>query len=382
MTPSVPTIGRILSPKPCVAGVGPRPCRAMILGEAPGEAEERLGIPFCGASGQELDRCLAEAGWNPGEIYKTNVFKTRPMNNKLESIFLPQTEWKSLFGAPSAASSPDAAAANPGAPYRIDNKIHLLPPTFQAELNSLKEEIEQCNPNLIIALGNTALWSLTGRQNISSLRGTALLSTTLSTPRKLLPSWHPAAILRQWDLRPILVADLIKARRQADYPEIRRPSRQVLVNPTLTDLDIWLTHLQTDPPSALAVDVETRRGQITEIGFARSSTDALVVPFIKSFNENYWPTPGCEATALRYVKAILEVPTAKVFQNGLYDLQYIWRTWHFVPKNCLHDTMLKHHSLFPEVQKGLGFLGSLYTDEPAWKFMRARKATEGKLDDE
>jgi DNA polymerase len=347
----------------------------MLLGEAPGEQEERLGIPFVGASGQELDRMLAEAGWNPGEIYKTNVFKTRPLNNKLESIFVSQQEWKTLYGTTTTgAGSP--------APYRIDNKIHFLPPSFQLELSHLAEEIAACNPNLILALGNTALWSLTGRQNISSLRGTVLLSTTLSTPRKLLPSWHPAAILRQWDLRPILIADLIKARRQAQFPEIRRPSRQVLVNPTLTDLEIWYARLLEDPPSSLAVDVETKRGQITEIGFARSSVNALVVPFIKSFNEHYWPTPGCEATALRGVKAILQTPIPKVFQNGLYDLQYIWRTWRLTPRNCLHDTMLKHHSLFPEVQKGLGFLGSLYTDEPAWKFMRARKATEGKLDDE
>jgi hypothetical protein len=132
----------------------------------------------------------------------------------------------------------------------------------------------------------------------------------------------------------------------------------------------------------LAVDVETRNGQITEIGFARSSSEALVVPFIKGHNTHYWPTPGCEATALRYVKGILQSPIPKIFQNGLYDIQYIWRTWKFPPRNCAEDTMLKHHSLFPEMQKGLGFLGSIYTEEPAWKFMRKGKETEGKADDE
>jgi DNA polymerase len=344
----------------------------MIIGEAPGEQEAKLGIPFVGAAGNLLNQLLREAGLETGGVYKTNVFHTRPLRNRLESIFLPQSEWKEKFGA---------SNVSPGAPYRIENKIHLLPPPFLPELERLQQEIDKCQPNVILALGNTALWSLTGRQNISSLRGTVLLSTTLSTPRKLLPTFHPAAVLRQWDLRSIVVADLIKAKRQAEFPELRRPSRLVTLSPSLVDLEIFLR--ETLPTAeALATDVETRNGQITEIGFAPSPNQALVVPFIKGYSSHYWETAATEATALAYVKAILQSPVPKIFQNGLYDIQYIWRNWGFAPRACEHDTMLKHHSLFPEVQKGLGFLGSLYTDEPAWKFMRARKETEGKRDDE
>jgi len=375
MTTLAPIQGRLSNPNPCIQGLGRKPNKILLLGEAPGETEQRLGIPFCGSSGKELDRMLAEAGIPTGEVYKTNVFWTRPLNNDLKSIFIPSLEWKATYGS---TTSPGTS----GISYRIENKVHLLPPAFQTELTRLYEEIEQCNPNLIVALGNTALWSLTGRQNISSVRGTVLPSSTLSKQRKLLPTYHPAAVQRQWDLRAITIADLVKAKRQAEFPEIRRPQRFVLCSPTLSDLETWFSSLMEQRPSALAVDVETRNGQITEIGFASSPSSALVVPFIKNYQTHYWPTAEEETKALAIVEAILQSDIPKVFQNGLYDLQYIWRTWRFTPRACVHDTMIKHHSLFPEVQKGLGFLGSLYTDEPAWKFMRREKQTEGKRDDE
>lgn len=267
-------------------------------------------------------------------------------------------------------------------PLKLDNRLHYLHPNFYPEIERLHKEIEECNPNLILACGNTALWALTGRQNISSLRGTTLISSTLSTSqRKVLPTYHPAAVLREWSLRTIVLADLMKARIQAEFPEVRRPQRSITINPTLSDLREFIGS-SLPSASALATDVETRNGQITCIGFAVSSSEALVVPFVRGFKESYWETPEAEAQALRLVRAILLHPVPKIFQNGLYDLQYIWRTWRVAPRNCIHDTMLRHHAMFPEMQKGLGFLGSLYTEEPAWKLMRKTKDTEEKRDDE
>lgn len=380
--------------KRCISPRGPSPTKIMLLGEAPGEQEERLGMPFVGPSGRELERMLMEAGINPGSTFMTNVFHVRPTNNQLSSLMMSAAEWKSFSTAKpnnsQSASTPglpmNSAPGLPGPwgttgipPMKVEQKLMYLRPEYYSELARLHEEILQCSPNVIIALGNTALWSLTGKQNISSLRGTTLASSTLSVSRKVLPTFHPAAVLRQWDMRSIVVADLIKARIQSEFPEVRRPQRKILINPSLTDIENFLQLLPIC--SALACDVETRNGQITEIGFAPSATHALVVPFIRGYNSHYWPSAFEESSALRLVRAILQHPVPKVFQNGLYDLQYIWKTWHFAPRACLHDTMLKHHSMFPELQKGLGFLGSLYTDEPAWKLMRTKDTAE-KRDDE
>lgn len=72
------------------------------------------------------------------------------------------------------------------------------------------------------------------------------------------------------------------------------------------------------------------------------------------------------------VKKLLDSPAEKVMQNGSYDLQWTWRKWGRPMNNFNIDTTLAHHSLYPEMQKDLGFLGSVYTTEPSWKLMRQR----------
>jgi hypothetical protein len=179
-----------------------------------------------------------------------------------------------------------------------------------------------------------------------------------------------------------VIVDLLKAARQSQFPEIRRPQRTIRIAESVGEIGAYARSL--DPNGPIACDVETRKGQITCIGFSQSREFALVVPFIKGHKAHYWETPEIEAEALAAVAAILRHPAPKLFQNGLYDLQYIWRVWHLHVTNPLHDTMLRHHAQYPELQKGLGFLGSVYTDEPAWKLMRAKAKTdtEFKRDDE
>lgn len=69
-----------------------------------------------------------------------------------------------------------------------------------------------------------------------------------------------------------------------------------------------------------------------------------------------------------------------IFHNCAYDLQYLLREG-FRITGPVHDTMLMHHAHLPEMRKSLGFLGSVYTDEPAWKSMRERGEETFKLDD-
>jgi hypothetical protein len=66
-------------------------------------------------------------------------------------------------------------------------------------------------------------------------------------------------------------------------------------------------------------------------------------------------------------------PVGKIFQNGLYDIAFIWRAWKIPVMNAEEDTMLLHHALQPESLKSLGYLGSIYTDEGPWKSMREVK---------
>jgi hypothetical protein len=95
--------------------------------------------------------------------------------------------------------------------------------------------------------------------------------------------------------------------------------------------------------------------------------------------KSYWGHNE-ERVIWQLIKQLCELPVSKVFQNGLFDLHFLWRKYGITVANCEHDSMLLHHSLHPEMLKGLGFLGSLYSHEPAWKLMRPKG--KGTLKDE
>ena len=187
---------------------------------------------------------------------------------------------------------------------------------------------------------------------------------------KCLPTYHPAGVIYQWNLRGTVVADLMKAQNEARSPDVVRPERSIQVAPDIDDLE-EMTGMILENAKILAPDIETLNGQIRCIGFAWTRSDALVVPFINSLSgAHYWFDEATELRAWNCVRRLLESPIPKVFQNGLFDLQYLTRAGINV-RNCQHDTMLLHHVLYPELPKGLGFLGSIYTNQPdAWKLMR------------
>lgn len=335
--------------KPCIKSVGPTNARIALVGEAPGENEELLGLPFVGWSGQLLDDMLAQAGILRSECFLTNVLFTRPPANRLESFCVKRTEPGALTEMPALLK---------GSYLRDD---------FRPELERLHSELRAVRPNVIVALGNTACWAILRQTAISKIRGTAI-GTQFG---KVIPTYHPAAVTRQWELRPIVVADLMKVKAESDFPEVLRPEREIIIDPTLAEIEAFIDHARG--AKYLAVDIETRIGQITCIGFAVSRALALVIPFwdMRQESKSYWPTPLEEVRAWKFVRELLLLPQPKIFQNGLYDLQYLRRRKIFV-RNATHDTMLMHHAMHPELLKGLGFMGSIYTSEPAWKLMRRR----------
>jgi len=129
------------------------------------------------------------------------------------------------------------------------------------------------------------------------IRGTCHTSR-LGAKWKVLPTYHPAYVLRDWSKRTIVIADLLKAEREAKFPEIRRPERWVTVNPTIGEIDDWISRW-TPFARYLAVDIETALRQITTIGFAASRQRAISIPFVdhRKPGWSYWPTPEAELAA-------------------------------------------------------------------------------------
>lgn len=345
-----------------------------------GESEQRLGEGFVGSSGIELIRMLAEAGamelsdedkrdirlyfserepkftnriWHRHpEFYRTNVFQQHSPANNLEYF---------------CGGKGDAL---PGYPALLKSKY--VRKEFQYELDRLGDEILGRDPNLIVCLGNSALWALAGTTGISKLRGTTCVSTHTVSDYKLLCTYHPAAVLRQWELRPTTIADFTKIKREALSPLLCRPECFIYVEPTLPDIEAFINE-QILNCEILSVDIETSGREITCIGFAPTKSIALVIPFHDSrrTDRSYWPTAEAERQCWRLIRRVLEdgaIP--KLFQNGLYDIAFLWRSYGIGVMGAKEDTMLLHHALLPEALKGLAFLGSVYTDHGPWKSER------------
>lgn len=355
---------------------GPRDAKLVVCAEAFGETEERYGRPLVGQSGREFFRCLGEAwederplraaneradgrwialrdDWLASEgILLTNVFAFRPPGNNLGAICAAKGE------LPADYSLPQVRTENP----------RFVKPEYLGEIERLKEELNYVKRNVTVLLGGTATWALLRSAAIGSLRG-AVAESPVILGLKCLPAYHPAAILRQWGWRPILLADLLKARKERSSAEISRLARSIIVSPSIEEVETW-TQTTLKSAKLLAPDIETMNGQIRCIGFARSASEALVVPFVRELRGgSYWESESHELRAWHSVRTLLESPIPKVGQNFLFDLQYLSRMG-IRPRACQHDTMLLHHVLYPEMQKGLGFLGSVYTNESSWKLLR------------
>lgn len=325
------------------------PLRVAVVGEAWGEHEERHEAAFVGPTGRFLRAFMSKAGLRPRDCLFTNVFNLRPRpTNAIENILGPKKG--ALEGRPAVAKGKYAR------------------PEHESELSRLGAEICSARPRLVIALGATASWALLDTQGIAKHRGAPAWSERYGV--WVLPTYHPSAVLRTPTHRPVFYADLRKAARISEEPSYSRPAREIWLDPTLEDLRRYEPRVLS--AAMVACDIETSDGQITCIGFAPEPSSAIVIPFLdpRKFDRSYWRSKSQEIEAWEFVRRWLKEARGIVWHNGYYDMQFLWKQ-HGIPTPApSEDTMLMHHSMEPEMRKSLGFLATLYTDEPSWKTMR------------
>jgi uracil-DNA glycosylase family protein len=148
-----------------VFGEGPASARVMLVGEQPGDQEDRQGHPFVGPAGRLLDAALEKAGIDRTQVYITNAVK--------HFKFVRQELTKRrLHKKPSAG---EVKACNPW----------------------LREEIRVVQPEVIVALGSTAAQALLGRSfRVTQHRGELVQSDWAGA---VVPTVHPSAVLRAPD---------------------------------------------------------------------------------------------------------------------------------------------------------------------------------------
>jgi uracil-DNA glycosylase family protein len=164
-----------------VPGEGASNARVMLIGEQPGDEEDLRGHPFVGPAGRILDQCLVAAALERDAVFVTNAVK--------------HFKWE------------------PRGKRRLHKKPNL------SEINAcnvwLHNEIRRVKPQVLVALGATALRALLGRTlTIEAARQQSLRHGLGAT---VLASYHPSAILRAdgehaVHLRTALIHDLTRAR--------------------------------------------------------------------------------------------------------------------------------------------------------------------------
>lgn len=339
-------------------GTGPAPSRLMIVGEAWGKDEEERGEPFVGASGQELNRMLHDAGLMRSEAFCTNVVNHRPRDNKLR-------EWI-------------AYTKDDRTPEHVQWKGWFVKPIVIEGYKQLLAEIEMVKPNVIIPVGNLALHALRegcikmkpkGPSGILKWRGSQLRMDGSPTNPKVIPTVHPAYVLRQWSERYTAVQDLRRVARHLDSREYSPPKWNFRLRPSFTQVITtlrWLRDRAEEQTLWVELDLETRAGHIACLGLSWSLVDALCIPFMCVENkEGYW-NPDEEAFIIWELYQLLGHPRTKGrvkvrWQNGLYDAQYIFRHWHFVPHHE-QDTMISQHAVYSDQPKALAYIASIHCD--------------------
>lgn len=150
-----------------VPGSGNHSASILFVGEAPGDKEDKSGLPFCGAAGKFLDKMLESINLRREDVFIANTVKCRPPENR----------------------DPEISEKNACRPY-------------------LERQIVLIKPKIIVCLGRHAVASMLPDQpNISKIHGDPIAGANGII---YLPLYHPAAALHNGSLRATLLADFAK----------------------------------------------------------------------------------------------------------------------------------------------------------------------------
>jgi len=307
-----------------------KPTRLCIIGESLGADEELEGDYFVGKAGGLLNKLLADLNIPRSSIYITNVCKVRPPANKMDRLY----------------------------------ELGLSTADF---LPMLKEELSIVQPKAILAVGNLALQVLTHESGITKWRGSLMECKLTPEPYPLIPTLHPAYLLRgQLHLYPYVRHDIKTWAKLAFGIKPKDISYEQIINPTFTQAFEFLKTINATSTST-CFDIETVGHQrITCIGWTLNPNSAICIPFRHSGLKLRW-SEAEQIMLLNEMRSIFQNPRiTKIAQNMHYDLHFLLPLLGF-PREPLFDTMYAHWLIHPDAKHDLGFLTSVYTSMPYHK---------------
>jgi uracil-DNA glycosylase family 4 len=315
--------------------------KVLLLGEAPGEKEDAKGLPFIGPSGFLLDNMLQEAGFSPSETWFSNPYKTRPPDNRMD-------------------------------------RLHELGVPHSLFHNQFFEELNAYKPTIIIACGKTGTQLLCPETKpkyekkddkkeggLGNWRGSLLISPLLNWPHYVIPCYHPAYTLRNYEEREITIFILTRAYEEYMFWKKHGvlqplPARSIITSPSYDIAHDFLNRciLSPDPISS---DIELLKRKVPyTIAFALSPSIAMSLSF--------WNYSTIELRVLwRLMDKILSTKR-HVGQNWTtFDSHWVRALGFSDNLSLVDDTLIMHHILWPELPHKLQFIGMQYSRQPYWK---------------
>lgn len=316
----------------CLWGHGPKHAKIMVIGEAPGSAEDRTGLQFQGPSGKLLTQLLEAAGIDRKDCYLTTLVKCHPPEGR----------------------PPSAAEVKVCRTY-------------------LEGEIAQVKPEYILTLGATVLKAIAKKSKITEMHGQVFDYAG----SKVLPTFSPAAALRDPARLPALRKDILKLGHTL---EGNTPVESELHWRKISTLEDWNEFIEAfEATQEFAFDCETTgldenadfhsMGEqyglsgINSIQFGLDDNTNWVLPLIVK------GSPWREKPKLRrkFIKTVVEMQGSKtaVGQNAKFDNRWIKKKYG-VKFRLDFDTMLAHHLLDENSPHGLKEMASEECNAPAY----------------
>ena len=241
----------------------------------------------------------------------------------------------------------------------------------------LLEELKSFQPDLIIGMGELALrWLKDNPGSFDDERGAPFENKQTGT--LTLCTYHPRQLFIQYPLTVIARADFEKAFRYSkeNFSLSKLPKLTIDFSLPFTETLSQLHHILKHCDN-LSVDIETLYGapRMTCIGIGYSEKDALVIPFLNK-GKPVW-TLSEETEIIQLLGRVLTVKRL-LGQNAVHFDHQVLHRGYGINANFVEDSMYAQWEVSPEHPKSLGFINSIYSDNPYWK-SDLKAARSGKI---
>lgn len=330
-----------------VPSEGPLNAKIVILGESPWVNEVSSGRPFAGDSGNLMKKWWPLVGLKRTEMRLMNLYPWRPPSREITSVPVERI-----------------VRAIEGVHDRI------------AKLQAL---------TVIIPMGNYATFALTGKGKVKAdvrryFEGSSMTASEADKKAgitflrgsiypyqdlkgrllKVIPMIHPAAVLNspKWEKRSKI--DWQRVARESQFPEIRDPQRQCIINPSIEQVNSFIEMVRAMGSSGkMSIDIETWQG-LNCVGFAVHPFWSITLPF-EAFRAE--------------IKWLCESPVPKVLCGGLYD--WYWLDAEGIRiEQYIYDVQCMHHAFDPAENHSLNHLSSIFCPHFQYWKDEAKEAEE------